>query len=66
MLQQKSILRIKILSVLLACVLSACSDLSAVRDWSDTSLEATQFNEVVATYADGAGEAAATITIVVV
>jgi len=52
MLQQKSILRIKVLSILLACVLSACTDLSAVREWSGTSLEATQFNEVVATYAD--------------
>jgi hypothetical protein len=52
MLQRKSILRVKILSVLIACVLSACTDLSAVREWSGTSLEATQFNEVVATYAD--------------
>jgi len=52
MLQRKSILRVKILSALIACVLSACTDLSAVREWSGTSLEATQFNEVVATYAD--------------
>jgi hypothetical protein len=52
MFQRESILRLKVLSVLLACVLSACTDLSAIREWSGTSLEATQFNEVVATYAD--------------
>lgn len=32
--------------------LSSCTDLTAVREWSKTSLEATQFNEVVTTYAD--------------
>ncbi len=35
-----------------AALLVACTDLSAVREWSTTSMEAAQFNEVVATYAD--------------
>jgi hypothetical protein len=52
MVQRKSILCVQVLSVLLVYVLSACTDLSAVREWSSTSLEATQFNEVVVTYAD--------------
>lgn len=31
---------------------SSCTNLSAVREWSKTSLEATQYNELVATYAN--------------
>ncbi|MBN1931544.1 MAG: hypothetical protein JW786_08060 [Desulfobacterales bacterium] len=30
----------------------ACADLTAVREWSKTSLEATRYNELVITYAD--------------
>ena len=42
-----------VLPLLAAIVfLSACTNLSAVRDWSATSVEATQYNEIVATYAD--------------
>ncbi|MDE0306654.1 MAG: hypothetical protein OXI87_17515 [Albidovulum sp.] len=37
---------------LLAIIVSACTDLSAVRDWSATSLQAVQFNEIVSTYAN--------------
>ena len=42
----------RILPALFAILLSACTDLSAVRDWATTSLEATEFNEIVTTYAD--------------
>lgn len=42
----------RILPALFAILLSACTDLSAVRDWAATSLEATEFNEIVTTYAD--------------
>lgn len=42
----------KIALVAVAVLLSACTDLGAVRDWAATSLRATQYNEVVATYAD--------------
>ena len=42
-----------VLSLLAAIAfLSACTNLSAVREWSATSVEATQYNEIVATYAD--------------
>lgn len=37
---------------LLVVLVTACTDLGAVRNWADTSLEAAQFTEVVATYAD--------------
>ena len=37
---------------LLAIIVSACTDLSAVRDWSAASLQAVQFNEIVSTYAN--------------
>ena len=33
-------------------LLLGCTDLGAVREWSSTSLEATQYNELVATYAE--------------
>lgn len=33
-------------------LVTACADLSAVRDWSKTSFEATQYNELITTYAD--------------
>ena len=33
-------------------LVTACTDLTAVRAWSETSVEATRFNEVVVTYAD--------------
>jgi hypothetical protein len=52
MLQQKSNLRAKLVFLLLSVVLAACTDLTAVHNWSSTSLEATQFTEIVATYAD--------------
>lgn len=42
----------RILVVAFATVLSACTDLSAVREWSDTSMQAAQFNEIVTTYQD--------------
>ena len=38
--------------LLVGSLLSACTDLSAVREWSSTSLQAAQFNEVVTTYAN--------------
>ena len=41
-----------ILVVAFAVGLSACTDLSAVREWSDTSMQAAQFNEIVTTYQD--------------
>lgn len=34
----------------LSILITACSDLSAVREWSKTSLEATQYNELITTY----------------
>ena len=37
---------------ILVSSLTGCTDLTAVRDWSNTSLEASQFNEIVATYVD--------------
>lgn len=41
------------LGVLCAILLiTSCMDLKAVREWSQTSLEATQYNQIVATYAD--------------
>lgn len=36
----------------LPVLLLGCADLEAVREWSSTSLEATQYNALVATYAD--------------
>ena len=44
--------RAAFLAAPLALVLSACTDLTAVRDWSETSMEAAQFTEIVGTYAD--------------
>ncbi|MDJ0936964.1 MAG: hypothetical protein QNJ06_04565 [Kiloniellales bacterium] len=38
--------------VAFAVMLSACTDLGAVREWSDTSMQAAQFNEIVTTYQD--------------
>ena len=38
--------------VAFAVGLSACTALSAVREWSDTSMQAAQFNEIVTTYQD--------------
>jgi len=38
-----------------SCILAlaaSCTDLTAVREWSKTSLEATQYNEIVTTYAN--------------
>lgn len=52
MFKRKSAVVSKVLPVLLAAVLAACTDLGAVRDWSATSMEAAQFNEIVTTYAD--------------
>ncbi len=42
----------RVLAVALIIVLSACTDLSAVREWSNTSMQAAQFNEIVTTYQD--------------
>lgn len=44
----------RLLPMMLAISLfaNACTDLAAVRAWSETSVEATRFNEVVVTYAD--------------
>lgn len=47
----KNISHMLIVGGLFLCCTS-CANLDAVREWSKTSLEATQFNEVVATYAD--------------
>ena len=33
-------------------LLSACSNLDAVKEWSSTSLDATLYNEIITTYAD--------------
>ncbi len=46
--------RLSALSIAVAAVLltAACTDLAAVRAWSETSVEATRFNEVVVTYAE--------------
>ena len=33
-------------------LVTGCTNLTAVQEWSKTSLEASQFNEIVATYAD--------------
>lgn len=52
MLGRKFCLHGKIAAVALAILLSACTDLSAVRDWATTSMQAAQFNGIVATYAD--------------
>lgn len=38
--------------VVVAALTAACTDLDAVRAWSETSVEATRFNEVVVTYAE--------------
>ena len=41
------------LCVLCAILLTtSCTNLKAVREWSQTSLEATQYNQIVATYTD--------------
>lgn len=43
------------LAVMASCIVIlvvSCTDLTAVREWSKTSLEATQYNEIVTTYAD--------------
>lgn len=42
----------KAVAVLLAILLTACTDLGAVRNWAATSMQGAQFNEIVATYAD--------------
>ena len=52
MLQRKSSFRAKLIVLLLSAGLAGCSDLTAVHNWSSTSLEASQFNEIVTTYAD--------------
>ena len=46
--------RISVLSIAVAgaFLTTACTDLDAVRAWSETSVEATRFNEVVVTYAE--------------
>lgn len=44
-----------LLAVAASCIVilaASCTNLTAVRDWSKTSLEATQYNEIVTTYAD--------------
>ena len=46
--------RLPVLSIAVAAIglTAACTDLDAVRAWSETSVEATRFNEVVVTYAE--------------
>ena len=46
--------RMSVLSIAVAgaFLTTACTDLDAVRAWSETSVEATRFNEVVVTYAE--------------
>ena len=42
-------------AVTVSCIVmlvTSCMNLKAVREWSKTSLEATQYNEIVTTYAD--------------
>lgn len=41
-----------VLLLAFAGIATACTDLSAVREWSSTSMQAAQFNGIVATYAD--------------
>ncbi len=40
------------IAVVMLFLATACTDLTAVRAWSETSVEATRFNEVVVAYAD--------------
>ncbi len=44
--------RFRILWIAIPAALAACTDLSAVREWSTTSMQAAQFNEIVGTYKD--------------
>ena len=44
-----------LLAVAASCIVilaASCTNLTAVREWSKTSLEATQYNEIVTTYAN--------------
>lgn len=44
-----------LLAVAASCIVilaASCTNLTAVREWSKISLEATQYNEIVSTYAD--------------
>ncbi len=52
MLMFRQIAVVKALVVVFSAALAGCTDLSAVREWSSTSMQAAQFNEIVATYAD--------------
>lgn len=39
-------------ALFVVAVLAGCTDLGAVREWSSTSMQAAQFNEIVTTYKD--------------
>lgn len=52
---QRTLPVFKILWLALVVALPACTDLGAVREWSATSMQAAQFNEVVTTYKDTPG-----------
>ncbi|MBL29372.1 MAG: hypothetical protein CMM50_17715 [Rhodospirillaceae bacterium] len=47
-----SVLKRMGVAIAMPVLLLGCTDLGAVREWSSTSLEATQYNELVATYAE--------------
>ncbi|HED33312.1 MAG TPA: hypothetical protein ENJ08_03720 [Gammaproteobacteria bacterium] len=51
MVKRKKILLTTVTFTLLTFI-TACTDLTSVREWSGTSLEATQYNELITTYAN--------------